>query len=338
MISNKSSPPEETLGSWTLSQDSKTDFYLILAARIFLLAILLVNWFFKDSSASSTIDTVFFVLWAATVLVTLSNLQSTLRTHTGYETFSAHFGIVGQTLVGALMITTSCNTTQECVSQFPNTTVRLVQCMSCMKTDGSALDWRNLADSVQLKYSKHGLVLFLCMLGFESRASRVIYSLIPLQVYIVSFPNSSQAEKITGYMCLVSYVLLCLIKMIDVGRKQILKQNKNMKLFKHGLPVKPEAEKLDIETGPTELAKIQLRQSPIKSSLKADLRRRDSEGYQGRQTSILIKKTHFQRTERTSRSHIERSENQAGVVTKIMEQVKMMDREEWVRSTPETPK
>ena len=316
---------EESLSRWKLSTDSKFDLLVISASRVCTLGALITSWFLRESPPSRTVEVVFYVLFILTIITVLTSLQSGSKPKNKLEVFSSHFMLIGQTMISALILTISCIDTDPCKLDNPPPSAPIIlQCMSCMGSELTRSDWSSVSRSIHIKYTRTGITMFMCLLGFESGESRIIYSLIPLQVYMVSFPNLSQAEKITGYMCLSCYLLLCLIKMLDVARKQFLNSRTKKKLFKN-VP----AEKIPFEKAESQgcLKAAPIEQAKSKEKTETVLENVNSEQSAGpnRYRSILIKKTQFQQTEKTSRSKTLRIAEEPSTFSKLSENVEKQE-------------
>ena len=207
---------QETLSRWSLDPSNILDRLLLAFSKLLILG---CGFVFLNEQRSVMNTTMSYFFYAILVSISLLIASSLLAREKLIKSLMVDTLINIMILLGiltslALISTIDCSTTSWCGKDLiPLTASDRLICISCMEIKAGTLSYM---DSAQLRLSRQGLVPLLSLLGFEARHSHLIYSLIPLQVYIVSFPNSSQAEKITGYMCLVSYVLLCLIKSIHV--------------------------------------------------------------------------------------------------------------------------
>ena len=201
-----------TYGDWTLDPSNMIDSKLISAQELLFLVGAFLLQLQNQQDLISSMDYLFYAIAGCLLLLIASSLLAGER----LLRIKQRLGWIGtlgtffQVMLVAVISSTFCGRQDSCPPVGSSDQKDLVSCLNCIRiTDGSI---PTILSGVQLAYWKTGTLSLLTLLGFENKPSHLIYSLIPLQVYIVSFPNSSQAEKITGYICLGGNVLTCLIK------------------------------------------------------------------------------------------------------------------------------
>src|SRR3990167_2691430 len=201
---------------WRLDPTKLVDSKLIAAQEALFLVAAVIAQIQTRSEKTSSLDYLFYTVSGALFLLIVSSLLANEKLLKG-RLKVGFLGLLSTTLQLALLgilKSTYCLENSTCSFKEATSETVLSNCFSCVRISSSSPP--ETVRGLQLTYSRSTPILLFALLGFENKPCQLIYSLIPLQVYMVSFPNLSQAEKITGYICLSGNILTCLIKCYSI--------------------------------------------------------------------------------------------------------------------------